>query len=282
MADRVITISEFSRRTIIERHRVPSGRVAAVYLCADERYTRSAAVARAPATSLPARFVFYPANLWKHKNHDVLLRALRLLREERGRKVDLVLTGFAQENGYPVDAMAETHGVRDQVHTLGYLAVEELAYLYLRADLLIFPSLFEGFGIPLVEAMAAGCPVVAARSTSIPEVVGDAAELFDPGSPAALAAAIERVVDDGPWRDTLRARGLRRAREFSAARMAEGHRAAFREAAQVYSPAAFLWRRWVTGYCHRAQLEWRWRAHHRRRLTEWVEAGRRWLEDPAG
>ena len=282
MADRVITISEFSRRTIVEHHRLPPERVAVVYLCGDERYARSAAVAQAPAASLPARFIFYPANPWKHKNHDVLLRALRLLREERGRRVDLVLTGFGQDNGYPVDAMAEAHGVRDQVHALGYLAVEEIAYLYRRADMLVFPSLFEGFGIPLVEAMAAGCPVVAARATSIPEVAGDAAELFDPASPCALAAAIERVADDDAWRETLRARGLHRAREFSAARMADGHRAVFREAAQAYSPLAFLWRRWVTGYSHRARLEWRWRAHHRRSFAEWVKASRRWLQDPAG
>jgi glycosyltransferase involved in cell wall biosynthesis len=282
MADRVITISEFSRRSIIEHHHVPPDRVAAVYLCADERYAQSAAVARPPAAPLPERFVFYPANPWKHKNHDVLLRALRLLREERGRRVDLVLTGFGHDSGSPVEAMAKEYGVCDQVHALGFLAVEELAYLYRRADMLVFPSLFEGFGIPLVEAMAAGCPVVAARATSIPEVAGDAAELFDPGSPAALAAAIERVLDDEAWRETLRTRGFSRQREFSAARMAEGHRAVFREAMQAYSSRAFLWRRWATVYWHRAQLEWRWRAQHGRSFAEWVKAGRHWLEDPAG
>jgi glycosyltransferase involved in cell wall biosynthesis len=282
MADRVITISEFSRRAIVEHHRLPAARVAVVHLCADERYARSADEARAPLVPLPARFIFYPANLWKHKNHDILLRALRVLREERGRRVDLVLTGIAQDNGYPLAAMAQAHGVSDQVHVLGYLAVEEVAYLYRRADMLVFPSLFEGFGIPLVEAMAAGCPVVAANATSIPEVTADAAELFDPASPAALAAAIERVADDEGWRCTLRTRGLRRAREFSVGRMADGHRTVFREAARAYSPSAFMWRRWVMGYSHRAQLEWRWRAHHEWSLAQWMKAGRRWLEDPAG
>jgi glycosyltransferase involved in cell wall biosynthesis len=281
MADRVITISQFSRRTIIQHHRLPPERVAVVYVCADERYARSAAVARAPAAPLPARFIFYPANPWKHKNHEVLLRALRLLREQRGRRLDLVLTGFGQDDGSSVAGMARAHGVRDQVRALGYLAVEELAYVYRRADMLVFPSLFEGFGIPLVEAMAAGCPVVAARATSIPEVTGDAAEVFDPVSPAALAAAIEHVLDDETWRETLRTRGFRRARDFSAARMAEGHRVVFREAMQAYSSRAFLWRRWVTGYWHRAQLEWRWRAHHRRTFAEWVKASRHWLHDPA-
>lgn len=282
MADRVITISEFSRRTIIEHHRLPPDRVAAVHLCADERYARSAEVARAPAAPLPGRFLFYPANPWKHKNHDVLLRALRHLKDDRGRPVHLVLTGFGQDDGSAVVAMAEAQGVRGQVHTLGYLSVEELAYLYRHADMLVFPSLFEGFGIPLVEAMAVGCAIVASNTTSIPEVVGDAAELFDPASPTALAAAIERVLDDPGWRETLRARGRRRARDFSAARMAEGHRAAFRAAVDAYSPRAFLWRRWVTSYCHRARLEWRWRRHHRRNAAEWLKVGRQWLREPAG
>ena len=282
MADRVITISEFSRRTLIEHHRLPPARVKVVYLCGDERYARSSDVARPPAARLPSRFLFYPANLWKHKNHDVLLQALRLLRQERGRRFDLVLTGFGQDADSPIMATVETYGLRDQVHALGYRSVEELAYLYRRAEMLVFPSLFEGFGIPLVEAMAAGCPVVAARATSIPEVVGDATELFDPASPVALAAAIERVADDEAWRQTLRERGWRQARQFTAARMADGHRAAFEEAARVYSPRAFLWRRWVTSYWHRARLEWRWRAHHRRSLAQWIEASRRWLGDPAG
>jgi glycosyltransferase involved in cell wall biosynthesis len=279
-ADRVITISEFSRQTIVAHHRIPSDRVAVVHLCADERYAQGAEVEQAPSAPVPARFLFYPANLWKHKNHDMLLRALRLLRDGRGRRLELVVTGFPQDNGYPLAAMAEAHGVADQIHPLGYLPVEQLTYLYRRADALVFPSLFEGFGIPLVEAMAAGCPVVAARATSIPEVAGDAAELFDPTSPDALAAAIERVVDDEGRRATLRHRGFARARQFSAARMADGHRTVFREAARAYSPAAFLRRRGAA-YWHRARLEWRWRALHRRSLAQWWRAGRVWLRDPA-
>lgn len=281
MADRVITISEYSRRTILEHHRVPQERVAVVHLCADERYARGAEVARAPAHPLPARFVVYPANLWKHKNHEGLLRALRLLREERGRRIDLVLTGIAQDNGYPLTAMVDAHGMRDQVHMLGYLPVEELAYLYLHADMLVFPSLFEGFGIPLVEAMAAGCPIVAANSTSIPEVTGDAADLFDPTAPATLAAAIERVAGNAEWRETLRARGRAQAKRFSATRMADEHLAVFRAAARAYSTATYQWRQWVAAYCYRAALEWRWRAHHRRGLRQWKADVRRWWDDPA-
>ena len=90
-------------------------------------------------------------------------------------------------------------GVAAQMHLPGHVDIEEIAYLYRRARMLVFPSLFEGFGIPLVEAMTVGCPIVAAAETSIPEIVGDAAEMFDPRSPAELAIAIERV-----WKDEAR------------------------------------------------------------------------------
>ncbi len=232
MADRVITISEFSRQTIIEHHRLPAERVAVVHLCADERYARSAEVARPPAAvAARALRLLSGQSLEAQEPRRAAARAASAARRAGTPARSRAHRASARTTATHLAAMAEAHGVRDQVHALGYLAVEEIAYLYRRAEMLVFPSLFEGFGIPLVEAMAAGCPVVAARATSIPEVVGDAAELFDPASPAALAAAIERVAEDEAWRETLRARGFRRARAFSAARMAEGHRAAFREAA---------------------------------------------------
>jgi glycosyltransferase involved in cell wall biosynthesis len=279
MADRVITISEFSRRTMIEHLRLAPTRVKAIHLCGDERYARAES-ARRPDVPLPERYLLYPANWWKHKNHALLFQALGHLRRARGRRFDLVLTGFGQDADSPVRAAAAEHGVEDQVHGLGYRPLEELAYLYRHADMLVFPSLFEGFGMPLVEAMASGCPVVAARDTSIPEVVGDAAELFDPASATELADAIVRVADDPAWRQTLRARGRARARRFSAADLAQGHREAFEEAVRAYSPSALAWRRWF-GYWHRARLELRWRAHYGRTLLQCLKASRGWMRDPA-
>lgn len=275
MADGVVTISEFSRQTLVKHHRLDPAKVTVAHLSADARYFRADREGTAPAVPLPRDFVFYPANFWKHKNHDVLLQALRLLRSERGLDVELVLTGFEQPNGYPLAAKAVEHGVEKHVHVLGYVTVEELVYLYRRARLLAFPSLFEGFGIPLVEAMAAGCPVVAANGTSIPEVTGDAAELFDPNSPGALADAIGRLWRDDARRRELVARGRRRAEHFTPAATARAHLDAFTRAVDAYSRGRYLWNRWAFQPYHRARVELRWWEHGgRERLRGWL-AGRR-------
>ena len=196
MADRTITISEFSPQTLVQHHKLAAGRVVVSYLSADERFSRSATIALLPSSPLPDSFVFYPANFWKHKNHDCLLRALQLLRDQRGLTIHAVCTGFEQPNGYPAICPGFRYGVRAQVHLLGHVEVWEIAHLYRRARMLVFPSLFEGFGIPLVEAMTVGCPIVAAADTSIPEIVGDAAERSDSASPERFAEAIERVWND--------------------------------------------------------------------------------------
>ena len=267
MADRVITISEFSKSTFVRFHGLGEERVVVAYLSADPAFYRADEVARAPASPLPADFVFYPANFWKHKNHDGLLQALARLRRERGLSVPVVVTGYPDPAGYPLEAKAEEYGVRDLVHRPGYLGVEELAYLYRRARMLVFPSLFEGFGIPIIEAMAAGCPVVAAEATSVPEVAGGAAELFDPRSPPAIAAAIGRVWNDEALRRSLVERGRIRARDFGPERTAAVHRRTFAEAAAAYSSRRFLWQRLVSQHTHRALVESRWWWRRRRERT---------------
>jgi glycosyltransferase involved in cell wall biosynthesis len=272
MADRVITISEFSKQALVRHHRLLPDKVIVAHLCADERYYRSDQIARPPAQTLPQDFILYPANFWKHKNHDRLLQALRLLREEKGLAVSAVFTGFDEPNGYPLSAKVKEYGLDSQVSVLGYVTIEEMAYLYRQARMLVFPSLFEGFGIPLVEAMAAGCPIVAANATSIPEIAADACELFDPTSPRATAEAITKVWYDGTLRQEMIARGKRRAQNFSPERTAQAHRTAFAEAVNAYSYARFLWNRWVYGYYHQARLEFRWHKRFRAKLVHKLKA----------
>jgi Glycosyl transferases group 1 len=127
----------------------------------------------------------------------------------------LVLTGADLGQWTMLQEVIAHFHLQEAVHYLGYVPSAELRTLYARAAMLIFPSLFEGFGIPLVEAMALECPIAAANLTSIPEVVGDAALLFDPRNPDSIAEAMYRILSDGSLRQSLIARGRERRALFS-------------------------------------------------------------------
>jgi glycosyltransferase involved in cell wall biosynthesis len=268
IADRVVTISEFSKKTIVRHHGLAAEKVVVAYPSPDERFHRAEDVARPPRQPLPSEFVFYPANSWRHKNHQVLLEALVILKREQGRALNVVLTGYVDPKGFPLAAQVEELGLRGHVQHLGYVTTGELAFLYRRARLLVFPSLFEGFGIPLVEAMAAGCPVVAANRTSLPEIAGEAARLFDPTSPRELARVIRQLWDEPGERDRLIRRGRERVRAFSAEATAGQHRLAFAEASHGFRYGRYLWNRWVFNGYHRLRTEVRWHGARRRGRSE--------------
>ena len=251
MADRVLTISEFSKTALAEHYGVRLEKIRVAPLCADPQFYHAKEIARRPAAPLPeGKFLFFPANRWQHKNHDTLLRALRLLAVEKGLKLSLVLTGHDVTEGYPVAQKAAEYGVADQVFPVGYVALEELAWLYRHAEMTVFPSLFEGFGLPLVEAMAAGCPVACSNAGSMPEVGGDAVEYFDPVSAPEMAVVIERICNNPALREILIHRGRVRAAAFSPARLAKAHLQAFREARQAFSPLRYAWNALCYRHCH--------------------------------
>lgn len=162
---------------------------------------------------LPASgYAFYPANPWPHKNHERLFEAVRLASRRLGFALPVVCTGRLPGEPRSVTALAQAAGLPSgQVFDLGFVVEEDVSALYRSARLLAFPSLFEGFGMPLVEAMACGCPVASSTATCLPEVGGEAAHLFDPMSPEAMAAALAEVWEEGPLRRRLIERGLVRA-----------------------------------------------------------------------
>jgi glycosyltransferase involved in cell wall biosynthesis len=155
---------------------------------------------------LPERFVFYPAQTWAHKNHGRLFEALKIL-HDRGLSVPLVCSGHRNER-YPelIDAVRRL-GLDSRVQFLGFLKPLEIQALYRRARALVFPSLYEGWGLPIVEAFANDLPVACSNVTSLPELVGDAAILFDPYDAQAIAAAVERIWTDDVLAAQLVARG---------------------------------------------------------------------------
>jgi glycosyltransferase involved in cell wall biosynthesis len=251
MADRVITISDFSRETIIKHHKISPNRICAIHLCADDLFYQGSEVFHLPNIPLSnGEFVFYPANFWQHKNHDRLLKALKWLKTEKGLNVSAVFTGHEVANGYPISEKIREYGIEDLVNHLGYLPVEQVAYLYSKAKLMVFPSLYEGFGMPLIEAMAAGCPVAASNLTSLPEIGGDAADYFDPFSIESIGSTIEKLWMDSSRRDQLIEKGYKRSQDFSASKLADSHKRIFQEAADRFSKMRYQWHRWVYQYYH--------------------------------
>ena len=205
----VLTISEHARTTLIDRLGLDPARVRAIHLAVDhDRFTPDPAVAREP-------FLLYPANRWPHKNHDRLFAALALVRAERP-ELRLVLTGSGHE-GKPAPAGVDVRG---------RVPGDELLRLYRSAAALVFPSLYEGFGMPLLEAMATGCPVASSNAGSLPEVAADAAVLFDPLDPEAIAAGILAALDRSA---ELSALGITRAAGFTWDACARAHDEVYRD-----------------------------------------------------
>ena len=229
----VITPSEYSARRITEVLKLPADRVTTVASGIDhERFTPlpgpddPTLLAR---LGLARPFLFYPANLWPHKNHERLIRAFASVSED---DLELVLTGRTYGRLTRLTELAQELGLGARVRHLGFLEPEEVPALYRAARAVVFPSLYEGFGGPPLEAMACGCPVAASTRASLAEVCGDATVSLEPESVDSIAVAIERVVTDEVLRRQLEERGLRRAAGFSWERAAEAHVAVYRRVAR--------------------------------------------------
>ncbi|MBZ5627431.1 MAG: glycosyltransferase family 4 protein [Acidobacteriia bacterium] len=180
---------------------------------------------------LPEAFIFYPAQTWRHKNHVGLLRALATLRERDGIRVPLVCSGH-RNNGFPqIESEIARLLLGEQVQFVGYVAPVELHCLYRLCRCMVFPSKFEGWGLPLLEAGAAGAPVVCSGVRPISDVVADAALLFDPDRPSDIADALRRVWTDAVLRGELSRRGRQRALLFSWEKTARIYRAHYRKVA---------------------------------------------------
>jgi alpha-1,3-rhamnosyl/mannosyltransferase len=266
-ASLVITVSEYSRSALTTALSFPEGRIRVIPLAHADRFRPGDASAARAALSarfaLPASFVLALASASPRKNAAGLLRAyarLPIALRQRHALV-MVLTHPLLHDAIRHDA--ERLGVNSQLHLLQGVGDAELALLYQAACVFAFPSLSEGFGLPVLEAMASGTPVVATALTSVPEVAGPAAELADPRNEVEFAAALERVLDNPERRAWLRVAGLRQAAGYSwretarrtldvyaevAARAARGRqqRVSEREPKDLVSAAVYPARRWET------------------------------------
>jgi glycosyltransferase involved in cell wall biosynthesis len=218
---RVISVSESTRRDLESFARVPAERIRVIYNGADlERFAprdRDSAREELPTElHIPQRYVLYIARL-EHpgKNHVRLLEAFAALKRTTDLPHKLVLIGGRWNGADIIHARVAELGLSDLVVFPGFVPNEAIPALYAAADAFAFPSLFEGFGIPVLEAMASGTPVCAANASSIPEVVGEAGLLFDPLDVPAMTDCLGRLLRDEPLRQRLIAAGIERAAGFT-------------------------------------------------------------------
>lgn len=215
----VVTATEWVKKDIVARFGVPSEKIAVIRRgseLASITISEDRKRALLAEAGVAENFIFYPAVPFEHKNHVRLLQALAKLRDKRGRKIQLVLTS---KNRTPFTERIEQEvarlGLSADVLFLGRISDEMMSALFRSARFMVFPSLFEGLGLPLLEAFRNNTPVVAAAETCIPEVVGDAGILFNARDVDAIETAIFEALEDPERLARLRPLGAKRLAEFS-------------------------------------------------------------------
>jgi glycosyltransferase involved in cell wall biosynthesis len=218
----ILTISEQSKRDIVEYLKVPDGKVTVTYLApsAEFRVVEPKAIAAVKEKYGIDYFLLNVCTVEPRKNISRTLQAFARIKDQFP---DYKLIHAGSKGWLYDDIFAEAQrlGLEDRVQFLGRVPLNDLVALYNAADAFIYPSLYEGFGIPLLEAMACGCPVITSNVSSLPEVAGEAARLVDPQSVDQIADAMTELLTNDTVRGDLREKGLRRAAQFSWSRCAE-------------------------------------------------------------
>jgi glycosyltransferase involved in cell wall biosynthesis len=232
-ARHVIAISEATRRDLLATYPLRPEQVTAIPLAADPHFYPRNETEIAGARekySLPVPYVLYLGINKPHKNLLRLVEGWRLLLGQAEAPLPSLVVAGAWDARYPqARQAAEAAGLAGSVRFVGPIAEPDLPALYSGALLFVFPSLYEGFGLPVVEAMACGTAVACSNLSSLPEVAGEAAYLFDPRDPAAIAAALRDLLQEPARREALQAAGKERARRFSWQRTAQETIALYRE-----------------------------------------------------
>lgn len=234
-ASMLTAISDYSRQTAIQHGGIEPDKIRTIYLQMAHRILPDAKQDKSILNRLglvEEEYLLYPANFWKHKNHEMLITAFGIACQEKlPAKIKLVCSGAPNDRqAWLMDAVAKM-GLASRVLFPGYLSNDELAVLMANSRGLIFPSLYEGFGLPVIEAMAAGIPVACSHLTSLPEVAGEAAFLFSPRIPTQIAEALITLSENNELRQHLIQAGKERAALFSnASHMAQEYWSLFQHA----------------------------------------------------
>ena len=217
ISDRFQVISDYTATRLKECYAVPAERIFRTHLPVQSRLTLTKT--RSQEEQLPSinrPFFFYPANTWVHKNHEIILVAYAIYAHAtQSPPWPLILTGHEDTRRQLLRELARTLQIESHIIFAGYVPDDKLAGYYRSAGALVYPSLHEGFGIPLIEAMALGTPILSSNSTAIPEVTGSAALLVNCREPATLATALENIANDQIFRDSLIEKGRIQLASFS-------------------------------------------------------------------
>ncbi len=225
--DRVVTVSEHSKKQISEICKISPGRIGVIPEGPGEEFSRNLdAVTTLPflqrfGLTREQRLLLYVGGISPHKNLGRLVQAFSYLKKEPAHKnVVLILVGDYQGDSFFSDyerlkGQIQQADLTDQIIFTGFISDQELAILYHASSLLVFPSLLEGFGLPAIEAMACGVPVAASRTGSLPEVLSEAGEFFNPYNPQDMSQVIRKILAHPELGQNMRERGLERAKHFS-------------------------------------------------------------------
>jgi len=230
-SDWIITGSHFTKQEIVAYMGYPEEKISVIYHAADHNlyrvYERSVLQKTKETFNLPEHFLLFVGSIEPRKNLIGLLKAYHHLPAETKKHCPLILVGFKGWENRAI--MQEIEKEKAYIRYLGYVSDEALAHIYNLATLFIYPTLYEGFGIPPLEAMACGTPVIASKVASVPESCGDAAAYIDPKDPHALAAVIMDLLSHEEKQEALTAKGLVHTRRFTWDKAAKAHMDVFRK-----------------------------------------------------
>lgn len=226
-ADHIITVSHYSKTEIVRALGIPESKITVIPCGVGEEFTTKPASSESPhldaILGIATPFLLYVGNLKPHKNVATLLRAFATVRKRNKLAHSLVIVGDdARWKQSIVDECARL-GIQNYIKFLPHVPQSLLPSVYAAAQLVAMPSALEGFGLPVLEAMACGTPVIASAAASLPEVAGDAALYFDPASPEDLAIQMERILDCSELRASLRNKGIQQAKKFTWRQSARQH-----------------------------------------------------------
>lgn len=219
-ADRIIVISESTKRTLMQECSIRAEKMDVIYLGVTKSYRpikeKEILERVRKRYSLPEKFILTVGLLVPRKNFERLVEAFALVKNRRKTfEHKLIIAGGKAWSYESICKKIENLGLQGEVHLIGYVAESDMPALYSAADIFVFPSFYEGFGLPPLEAMACGVPVVASNTSSIPEVLGNAAIFANPYNVCEWADAIERTIFDDGLKQELRQKGFERVRLFS-------------------------------------------------------------------